>query len=100
MILHRQPASHLYAQIIDLQDLLVEMGNQALRTLCLAHIDFESADKLPQDWKDSPPDNADLCCDCIVGIIDPLREDVQNSICLAQAAGITVRMVTGMLFMF
>lgn len=76
------------------------MGSQALRTLCLAHIDFKSTDELPQDWHDNPPDNADLCCDCIVGIIDPLREDVQDSIFLAQAAGITVRMVTGMLLMF
>jgi hypothetical protein len=28
---------------------------------------------MPPDWRDHPPDDVDLCCDCIVGIIDPLR---------------------------
>jgi magnesium-transporting ATPase (P-type) len=54
----------------------------------------ERAD-LPAHWKEDPPDNADLCCDCIVGIIDPLRSDVKEAVATAQRAGVTVRMVTG-----
>lgn len=78
---------------------------------------------LPVNWMDSPPDNSGippfcsvsvfqflyfvsvlcvlpwwligLCCDCIVGIIDPLRSDVIDAVSTAQRAGVTVRMVTG-----
>jgi magnesium-transporting ATPase (P-type) len=44
---------------------------------------------------ESPPDNGGLCCDSIVGIIDPLRSDVKMAVATAQTAGVTVRMVTG-----
>jgi magnesium-transporting ATPase (P-type) len=71
------------------------MANNALRTLCLAHLDFQDATRLPEDWRDSPPDSANLCLDCIVGIIDPLRSDVIEAVRVAQGAGVTVRMVTG-----
>jgi magnesium-transporting ATPase (P-type) len=49
------------------------MAAHALRTLMLAHKDFASEADMPPDWRDHPPDDVDLCCDCIVGIIDPLR---------------------------
>ena len=71
------------------------MGNAALRTLCLAHREFASCNDLPSDWRENPPDNSDLCCDCIVGIIDPIRDEAKDTIEIAQEAGITVRMVTG-----
>lgn len=71
------------------------MANKALRTLCLAHRDFVKASDLPENWEDSPPDHSDLCLDCIVGIIDPLRGDVVEAVRIAQEAGVTVRMVTG-----
>merc|ERR1711871_1661657 len=38
---------------------------------------------------------ANLILDCIVGIIDPLRGDVKESVRKAQRAGVVVRMVTG-----
>ena len=47
-----------------------------------------------RNWADGL-DSHDLCCDCIVGIADPLRHDVAAAIETAQQAGITVRMVTG-----
>jgi Ca2+-transporting ATPase len=72
-----------------------EMANRALRTLMLCHVDFESAKDLPNDWRENPPDNKGLCCDCIVGIIDPLRSDVKEAVKVAQRAGVIVRMVTG-----
>jgi hypothetical protein len=34
-------------------------------------------------------------CDCVVGIIDPLRGDVKEAVKTAQEAGVIVRMVTG-----
>lgn len=71
------------------------MAERALRTLCLAHKDYRSASDLPNDWQTNPPDHTDLICDCIVGIIDPLRDDVKEAVATAQRAGVTVRMVTG-----
>jgi magnesium-transporting ATPase (P-type) len=71
------------------------MADAALRTLCLAHRDFKSGNDLPDDWQTSPPDAADLVCDAIVGIEDPLRDDVRDAVRMAQQAGVTVRMVTG-----
>eukprot|EP01041_Mallomonas_annulata_P004761 gene4761-9467_t len=71
------------------------MASGALRTLLLAHKDYASSADLPSNWRDSPPDSSDLCCDCIVGIIDPLRSDVIEAVRIAQHAGVTVRMVTG-----
>ena len=78
----------------EIETHIVNMANDALRTLCIAHRDF-SPGTLPADWQDNPPDDAELCCDGIVGIIDPLRSDVVDAVRTAQNAGVTVRMVTG-----
>ena len=72
-----------------------KMAGNALRTLCLAHRDFADEAALGQDWAENLPDNAELICDTIVGIIDPLRSDVKDAVAHAQRAGVTVRMVTG-----
>jgi magnesium-transporting ATPase (P-type) len=79
----------------DLAQIIQSMAEKALRTLCLAHKDYPNASTLPADWATNPPDNFDLVLDCIVGIIDPLRSDVKEAVRVAQAAGVTVRMVTG-----
>jgi len=83
------------SKIEELNNHILKMADMALRTLVLAHRDFESASMLPPNWRDDPPDSANLCCDCIVGIIDPLREDVKEAVATAQRAGVVVRMVTG-----
>ena len=80
---------------LELEAVINNMANQALRTLVLAHLDFASAAALPDDWETNPPDSADLCVDCIVGIIDPIRGDVREAVATAQRAGVVVRMVTG-----
>ena len=82
-------------KVTMIEKIINDMADKALRTLCLAHKDYLSADKLPVGWEESPPDNADLVLDCIVGIIDPLRSDVIEAVRIAQGAGVTVRMVTG-----
>lgn len=79
----------------EIEEHLNVMANNARRTLVLAHKDFASTSQLPSNWRDQPPDNSGLCCDCVVGIIDPLRDDVYEAVRLAQEAGVTVRMVTG-----
>jgi len=78
----------------ELDAFINKMANQARRTLVLAHRDFAAAD-FPSNWKESPPDQEGLCCDAIVGIIDPVRPDVPDAVATAQRAGILVRMVTG-----
>eukprot|EP00605_Chrysophyceae_sp_TOSAG23-4_P001569 GSChrysophyteH1.ASY1.ANO1.1720.1 assembled CDS len=65
----------------ELNDYIGKMADKALRTLVLAH--------------EHPPDAANLVCDCIVGIQDPLRGDVKDAVKTAQEAGVVVRMVTG-----
>ena len=76
----------------EVDSVMIEMANNALRTICLAHRDF---DELPSDWETNPPDYEGLVVDGLVGIIDPLREDVKVAVKEAQQAGVTVRMVTG-----
>ena len=78
-----------------LNETIEEMARRALRTLVLSHKDFNSMADLPSNWKENPPDDSNLVCDCIVGIIDPLRGDVRQAVALAQQAGVVVRMVTG-----
>jgi magnesium-transporting ATPase (P-type) len=83
------------AKVTHIEVIINSMADKALRTLCLAHKDFPNAAALPAGWEESPPDHKDLVLDCIVGIIDPLRSDVKEAVRVAQAAGVTVRMVTG-----
>jgi len=79
----------------EIEGYIMDMATQALRTLLLAHKDYPNAAALPADWETNPPDSSDLICDCVVGIIDPLRDDVVEAVRIAQGAGVTVRMVTG-----
>jgi len=79
----------------EVEEHISAMANRALRTLVLAHKDFPSVDALPADWAESPPDASGLVLDCVVGIIDPLRDDVKEAVRHAQGAGVTVRMCTG-----
>lgn len=91
--------SHVKIFTVDqrkkIEDHVLYMASQALRTLCLAHRDFPSVSALPSDWATNPPDFSDLVCDCVVGIIDPLRSDVKEAVSIAQGAGVKVKMVTG-----
>jgi len=79
----------------ELNNMIEGMARRALRTLVLSHVDFANRAALPADWEENPPDAANLICDCIVGIIDPLRGDVRDAVKTAQGAGVVVRMVTG-----
>ena len=52
-----------------LESKINSMAVRALRTLMLCHVDFKCKEDLPVDWETSVPDDKNLCCDCVVGII-------------------------------
>lgn len=78
------------ATVNSLQKTIEQFANEALRTLCLAYMDIES------DFSIESPIPVDgFTCIGIVGIKDPVRSGVRESVAICRSAGITVRMVTG-----
>ncbi|KAL7608208.1 calcium-transporting ATPase 2, plasma membrane-type isoform X1 [Lactuca sativa] len=67
-----------------------EFASEALRTLCLAYIDLDKNVN-----SETPIPSNGYTCIGIVGIKDPVRPGVKESVALCRSAGITVRMVTG-----
>ena len=67
-----------------------EMANQALRVLCAAMKDYEME---PNYTADSLENN--LCYIGLVGMIDPIREEVKDAIVECKEAGIKPIMITG-----
>lgn len=65
-------------------------ANEALRTLCLAYLELDKGFS-PND----PIPFSGYTCIGIVGIKDPVRPGVKQSVATCRSAGITVRMVTG-----
>ncbi|KAJ8765757.1 hypothetical protein K2173_014879 [Erythroxylum novogranatense] len=78
------------ASLNHLKAIIEQFANEALRTLCLAYKELEG-DFSP----DSPIPVSGYTCIGIVGIKDPVRPGVKESVAVCRAAGITVRMVTG-----
>lgn len=72
-------------------EVIEPMADQALRTICVAYKDLDGS----PNWEEEEPIVKDLTCLCIVGIEDPVRDEVPDAILKCQRAGITVRMVTG-----
>jgi Ca2+-transporting ATPase len=73
-----------------LRTIIDQFACEALRTLCLAYMDLE--DGFSPD--DAIPSSGYTCIG-IVGIKDPVRPGVRESVAVCRSAGITVRMVTG-----
>ncbi|GMH06359.1 hypothetical protein Nepgr_008199 [Nepenthes gracilis] len=67
-----------------------QFAGEALRTLCLAYMELENGFS-----PDDPIPVAGYTCIGIVGIKDPVRPGVKESVATCRSAGITVRMVTG-----
>ncbi|CAK4641525.1 unnamed protein product [Aphanomyces euteiches] len=76
------------------KSIIDKYANQAYRTLCLAYRDVDGSPEEVKSWSDDDIEK-DLTCICIVGIEDPVREEVPESIRQCNQAGIVVRMVTG-----
>ncbi|TXG52529.1 hypothetical protein EZV62_021698 [Acer yangbiense] len=78
------------ALVNHLNDTIEQFANEALRTLCLAYMDignkFSAEDAIPAKG---------YTCIGIVGIKDPVRPGVKESVAICRSAGINVRMVTG-----
>ena len=67
-----------------------QFASEALRTLCLAYVDLENGFS-PED----PIPASGYTCIGVVGIKDPVRPGVKESVAVCRSAGIVVRMVTG-----
>ncbi|XP_072992596.1 calcium-transporting ATPase 10, plasma membrane-type-like [Typha latifolia] len=78
------------ASISHLKSTIESFANEALRTLCLAYVELENGFSADQPI---PVDG--YTCIGIVGIKDPVRPGVKESVAICRSAGITVRMVTG-----
>ncbi|OQR81907.1 calcium-transporting ATPase [Thraustotheca clavata] len=83
------------AMLANLNETIVSMAQEALRTVCVSYRDYNIGE-LPSDLSTlpEPPENEMIFC-AIFGIMDPLRSDVIESISSCRKAGIMVRMVTG-----
>jgi magnesium-transporting ATPase (P-type) len=90
-----QPVPLTSEKRLELEEMIYAMADRALRTICIAHKDYDSYRDLPDDWSTVSPDANDMVCDAIVGIMDPLRPEVREAVATAQNAGVMVRMVTG-----
>ncbi|XVE70191.1 hypothetical protein DITRI_Ditri10aG0052700 [Diplodiscus trichospermus] len=73
-----------------LKNTIEKFASEALRTLCLAYMDMGADFSV-----DSPLPFKGYTCIGIVGIKDPVRPGVKESVAICKSAGITVRMVTG-----
>ena len=69
---------------------------QSLRTIGCAQREWPGGvASLPADWETNAPDASGLTLLAVLGITDPLRQEVPQAIADCAAAGITVRMCTG-----
>eukprot|EP01100_Stratorugosa_tubuloviscum_P004636 TRINITY_DN2167_c0_g1_i6.p1 TRINITY_DN2167_c0_g1~~TRINITY_DN2167_c0_g1_i6.p1 ORF type:complete len:975 (+),score=511.82 TRINITY_DN2167_c0_g1_i6:76-3000(+) len=69
-------------------------ATKALRTICLAYREFDENEKRSIDWENSEPNDKFILIG-MVGIQDPVRDEVPAAVRRCQGAGITVRMITG-----
>ncbi|EAY14641.1 calcium-translocating P-type ATPase, PMCA-type family protein [Trichomonas vaginalis G3] len=68
-------------------------ANDSLRTMLIAYRDLGTEFK--EEYKDATTVEHDLTVLAIVGIQDPLREEVKDAVAACRTAGVVVRMVTG-----
>ncbi|KAI9113420.1 hypothetical protein K1719_015347 [Acacia pycnantha] len=73
-----------------LKETIHSFACEALRTLCLAYMELENGFSA-----EDPIPSSGYTCVGIVGIKDPVRPGVKESVAICRKAGITVRMVTG-----
>lgn len=84
-----QPVPLSEEQVKNITDVINSLASEALRTLCLIFKDLEGI-----SYESDIPDSGYTLI-AVVGIKDPVRPGVKDSVQTCLAAGITVRMVTG-----
>ncbi|KAI9495890.1 PMCA-type calcium-translocating P-type ATPase [Zychaea mexicana] len=75
-------------------NIITEYANNALRTIALAYRDIKT-DQFENASDDDEPPLEELTLIGIVGIMDPLRPGVVESVAKFREAGVFVRMITG-----
>jgi Ca2+-transporting ATPase len=95
-MLHEDGSIHELTQEArnELLDRVIEMANDALRTLLIAFIDLEGLQQ-SSDWDDPAAVEQNLTVIGVAGIVDPVRPEAPHSIEMCRRAGVAVRMVTG-----
>lgn len=86
------------AKRVQFEKLITEYASDALRCVALAHRNniqtlLDPTTATVDDCAKKLENN--MCLDALVGIADPLRQDVIEAVATCQDAGIFVRMVTG-----
>lgn len=79
--------------IVKWNGIISEYADQALRTIALAYRDISKSDY--KNLSDEEPPLEKLTLIGIVGIMDPLRPGVVESVTAFRQAGVFVRMITG-----
>lgn len=79
---------------VSLSEVVVGMATRGLRCICLTYTDVPN-DLPEEDIEDSSKLDNNLIALAIVGIKDPVRQEVPDAVQTCQRAGIVVRMVTG-----
>ncbi|GMR57495.1 hypothetical protein PMAYCL1PPCAC_27690, partial [Pristionchus mayeri] len=87
-----------------LNDVIEPMASTGLRTIAISYKDYVPVGKKHDNeeeitsepnWDDEEAVKSGMTVIAVVGIQDPVRPDVPSAVAKVQAAGITVRMVTG-----
>lgn len=78
----------------EYQNLIYKYSDEALRTICCA-IKPVKPGRSGIGFDGKIDDDSDLILVMVLGILDPIREEVPAAVARCQAAGITVRMITG-----
>jgi magnesium-transporting ATPase (P-type) len=76
-----------------IKDIINPFAAEAKRTFSIAYRDVQKDEG--SAWDNQENVEKDLTLLCIVGIMDPLRETVKDSVASCKKSGIIVRMVTG-----
>eukprot|EP00759_Apiculatamorpha_spiralis_P029247 PhF_6_TR31493/c0_g1_i2/m.46338/K05850/ATP2B; Ca2+ transporting ATPase, plasma membrane len=75
----------------ELTGIIEDMASQGNRTIGVAYFPMPGISDFPAD----EPQESQMIFLGIMGIQDPIREEVPNAVAISNRAGITVRMVTG-----
>jgi magnesium-transporting ATPase (P-type) len=77
--------------LAKLKETITDFAKESLRTILLT---YKELDGVP-DSEDQDDYENDLIIIAMVGIKDPLRDEIPSAVAICKSAGVTVRMVTG-----